>query len=185
MIFRPTPLDGAFEIDLTPANDDRGFFARSFCDEIFSRHGLPTDFPQCNISFNHREGTLRGLHGTTPAVKEGKLVRCTAGQVWDVMVDARPGSPAFGTWHAVVLSAANHCMVYIPPGCLHGFLTLTPSAELFYQMSAPYAPEASIGVLWNDPELAIRWPAPPRMMSSRDLALRSWREMAKVLRDQA
>jgi dTDP-4-dehydrorhamnose 3,5-epimerase len=181
VIFTPTDIEGAWQIDLAPQHDERGFFARSFCAETFAAHGLCTAFPQCNISYNRSAGTLRGLHGTRPSHPEAKLVRCTSGRIWDVSVDARPASPSFGRWHAIELSAAGHRMVFIPAGCLHGFLTLSPDAEVFYQMSVPHQPASDIGVRWNDAELAILWPDTPTMVSPRDAGLPAWKEITAML----
>lgn len=164
-------------IDLVPKEDERGFFARSGCAEIYAAYGLPSHWPQSNVSYNRRAGTLRGLHGARRDAAEGKIVRCTAGAVWDVVVDARPESETFGHWAGFELTAANRRAVYVPVGFLHGFLTLTDDAELLYQMSAPYQPGAALGARWDDPALGIDWPAPPEVLSERDAALPTLAEL--------
>lgn len=182
MRFVATPLAGVWEILMEPQQDERGWFARAFCAEEFARHGLASEFPQHNSTCNRTQYTLRGLHGTLPSHPEAKMVRCVAGAVWDVAVDARPASSTFGRWHGVELTAANRRMLYLPAGCLHGYLTLMTETELFYLMSAPYQPEAAWGVRWDDPILSIAWPAPPEVISSRDAALPGWDEALTALR---
>jgi len=176
VIFTAAALPGLFVVDLEPRSDERGFFARSFCADEFARLGLAPVVAQCNVSYNAEAGCLRGLHGARPDHAEAKLVRCTAGAVWDVVVDARRGSPALGRWVGIELSAANRRAVYVPPGCLHGFVTLTDGAELFYQMSEPYRPAADFGVRWDDPELAIAWPVAPKTIADKDRMLPSFRD---------
>jgi dTDP-4-dehydrorhamnose 3,5-epimerase len=166
--FRETELPGVWVIELERLEDERGFFARSFCRREFERHGLSPDVEQCNISFNRHRGTLRGLHYQAPPHDEDKLVRCTMGAVWDVAVDLRPGSPTFRSWVGQTLSAASRTMLYIPKGLAHGFITLTDDAEVFYQMSEAYHPESAGGFPWNDPAFAIDWPEAPRVISDRD-----------------
>lgn len=168
MTFRETELPGVWVIELERLEDERGFFARSFCRREFERHGLSPDVEQCNISFNRHRGTLRGLHYQAPPHDEDKLVRCTMGAVWDVAVDLRPGSPTFRSWVGQTLSAASRTMLYIPKGLAHGFITLTDDAEVFYQMSEAYHPESAGGFPWNDPAFAIDWPEAPRVISDRD-----------------
>jgi dTDP-4-dehydrorhamnose 3,5-epimerase len=165
-----TALKPACIIDIEPVGDDRGFFARTFCAEAFARHGLPTAFVQSSLSFNRRRGTLRGLHYQGEPSPEAKLIRCTRGVVFDVMVDLRPQSPTFRRWIAVELSAANARAVYVPPGFAHGFQTLCDDTELYYQMTAAYASELARGVRWNDPAFAIDWPLPGPILSPRDAA---------------
>jgi dTDP-4-dehydrorhamnose 3,5-epimerase len=168
MTFRHTKLPGAMEISVDTIADERGFFARSWCREEFRNRGLNQNLVQCSISFNAQKGTLRGLHYQAPPFAEAKLVRCTQGAVYDVVLDLRPDSPAFEQWIAVCLSAANREMVYVPEGCAHGFLTLEDDTEVFYQMSEFYHPEAARGVRWNDPEFGIQWPGEVRVISERD-----------------
>lgn len=172
MILRSTEIGGCFVVEPEFKEDERGFFARMFCAEEFTRRGLNACVAQCSISYNSSHGVLRGLHYQTDPWAEAKLVRCTSGRVFDVAVDLRPGSPTYATWTAVELSATNRLAIYIPEGCAHGFLTLEPSSELAYQISQPYHPEASAGIRWDDPSLAIAWPEVPSLtISARDRAL--------------
>ncbi len=168
MIFQETGLEGAFLIRLEKREDERGFFARSWCQRECEAHGLNPRVVQCNISFNAKKGTLRGLHYQSFPHQEAKLVRCTAGAIYDVIVDLRPASPGFKKHTAVTLTAGNHDMLYIPEGFAHGFLTLEDNTEVFYQMSEFYVPESSEGVRWNDPTFGIEWPSPPSLISQRD-----------------
>lgn len=168
MIFRATQLPGVFEIGLDAHHDERGFFARSWCQKEFEDHGLNPKLVQCNVSFNARKGTLRGIHYQDVPKPEAKLVRCTQGSIYDVVVDLRPPSPAFKQWIAVTLGAGQHNMIYVPEGCGHGFLTLENDTEVFYQMSEFYYPELSRGLRWNDPALRIEWPAAVEVISERD-----------------
>ena len=172
MTFTELPLGGAFLIEPDRLEDERGFFARTFCVEEFAARGLNTTVAQCNVSYNRRRGTLRGLHYQAPPHEEAKLVRCTAGAAFHVVVDIRPGSPTFRRWHAVELSARNRNMLYIPEGFAHGFQTLDDHTELAYLMSKAYVPQAARGIRWDDPDLAIQWPsAAGLVISPRDLAL--------------
>lgn len=168
MIFRETPLAGAFVLEAERIEDERGFFARSYSREEFAAHGLDPDVAQCSISYNHRRGTLRGLHFQTSPFEEVKLVRCTRGSIWDVIVDIRPGSPTRGKHFAVVLSAEARNALYIPKGFAHGFITLEEAAEVFYQISASYSAEHARGYRWDDPTFAIPWPEPATVISERD-----------------
>lgn len=168
MKFLPTPLGGACVVELQQLGDDRGFFARSFCRQEFEAQGLDPDITQCNISFNRRRGTLRGMHYQAEPHAEAKLVRCTQGTVWDVIVDLRPESPSFRRWHAVELSAANRLALYVPKGFAHGFQTLADDSEVLYLMSQLYRPDAARGLRWDDPALAIDWPLADPHMSDRD-----------------
>lgn len=168
MIFSRTPLEGAYVIDLERREDDRGFFARSFCREEFAAHGLDATVAQCNVSFNARRGTLRGMHYQAPPHAEAKLVRCTQGAIWDVIVDLRPGSPSFRRWYGVELSAGNRRALYAPEGTAHGFQTLSDGAEVLYLMSRPYHADAARGVRWDDPAFAITWPIAAPHLSPRD-----------------
>jgi dTDP-4-dehydrorhamnose 3,5-epimerase len=170
MRFVETTLPGLYRIEVEPRSDERGVFARTFCEKEFAAHHLPTGFVQCNTSFNTRKGTLRGLHFQTKPFEEGKLVRCTQGAILDVIVDLRKDSPAYCRWQAFELTAANRLALFVPPGLAHGFLTLTDGAEVFYQMTEFYSPEHSSGVRWDDPAFGIRWPVPDPILSDKDRA---------------
>lgn len=179
MKFVETEIRGAFVVDVEPAADERGFFARTFCEEEFRAHGLDPRVAQCSISFNRSRATLRGLHYQAAPHEEAKLVRCTAGAIWDVVLDLRRGSPTFLRWYGTDLTAENRRMLYVPPGCAHGFVTVTDAAEVFYQISVPYVPDASRGVRWNDPAFAIEWPVEPRVISPRDTEWPPWSDSAR------
>jgi dTDP-4-dehydrorhamnose 3,5-epimerase len=168
MVFNPTKIPGAYEIQPEIFADDRGFFARSWCSKEFASHGLTPIMAQCNISQNTRKGTLRGMHYQAAPHAEAKLVRCTRGSIFDVVVDLRPGSKTFKQWAGAALTAAKHNMFYIPEGCAHGFLTLEDDVEIFYQMSEFYTPEAGRGVRWNDPAFGIEWPGEVKVIAERD-----------------
>ncbi len=168
MKFIETSLPGVFEIELEPIVDERGFFARTFDAGPFTERGLPGRWAQHNLSRNLRRGTLRGLHGVKPGFEEAKLVSCTRGAIWDVVVDLRSDSPTQLQWHAVVLSAARGNALFIPTGCLHGFQTLEDEADVFYCMSAPFDPEAAFSARFDDPKLGISWPLPEPVLSPRD-----------------
>jgi dTDP-4-dehydrorhamnose 3,5-epimerase len=168
MIFHETALPGAWRIDLQKLVDERGFFARSFCQHEFAEHGLDPAVAQCNVSQNKQRGTLRGMHFQLPPAAEAKLVRCTRGAIYDVILDLRPHSPAFLRWEAFELTTAGYEMLYIPRGFAHGFLTLADDSEVFYQMSEFYAPSLASGVRWDDPLFGIHWPEPVRCISHRD-----------------
>jgi dTDP-4-dehydrorhamnose 3,5-epimerase len=170
MIFEPTVLAGAFLVRLQSHEDQRGFFARSFCAEEFAARGLPSTFVQCNVSYNRLCGTLRGMHIQRDPRPEGKLVRCTMGAAFDVMVDLRKDSPTYCRWVSVEITAANRLALYIPPGIGHGFQTLADDTELFYQMTEYYVPELASGVRWDDPAFGIEWPIPHPIISPRDSA---------------
>lgn len=172
MIFRGTGLAGAYLIEPEPQRDERGLFARTWSLEAFAERGLATSFSQCATSFNLAPGTLRGLHYQAQPLPEAKLVRCTRGRIFDAIVDLRPGSPTMYSWFGAELGADDRRMMYIPEGFAHGFQTLEPHSEVFYQITAPYRPELQRGIRWNDPNLAIRWPAArERIISARDRAL--------------
>lgn len=168
MIVTPTGLARAFVIEPEPLRDERGFFARTWCAREFEAHGLDPRLAQCSISFNARRGTLRGMHYQVPPHQEVKLVRCTAGAIHDVIIDLRPGSPTFKKHFAAVLTAENRLMLYAPEGFAHGFQTLTDGAEVFYQISTPYTPQAARGVRWDDPTFGIDWPPDDRIINERD-----------------
>jgi dTDP-4-dehydrorhamnose 3,5-epimerase len=166
--FTATNVAGAFVVEPELVSDERGTFARTFCAQSFAAQGLPTAYPQCNVSTNVRRGTLRGLHFQADPGAEAKLVRATHGRVFDVALDLRPGSASYLKWAAVELDATHYNAFYIPAGCAHGFLTLEDDSALFYHMSATYAPELARGVRWNDPAFAIDWPFAPDVISARD-----------------
>ncbi|MBM4386812.1 MAG: dTDP-4-dehydrorhamnose 3,5-epimerase [Deltaproteobacteria bacterium] len=168
MKFTETELAGAFLIELEPSEDERGFFARTFCRKEFEERGLVTDFVQSSISFNKKKGTLRGMHFQAPPHDEVKLARCTRGSVYDVIVDLRPASPTFKHWTALELSADNRWSLYIPKGFAHGFLTFEDNSELLYMISEPYHPESARGVRWDDPAFGIAWPFEPAIISNID-----------------
>ncbi len=177
MKFTETPLKGAFVIDIEPVEDERGMFARTWCEEEFRKHGLNTSIKQCNVSLNRRRGTLRGMHFQRPPHGEVKLIRCTRGAIHDVIIDLRPESPTFRQSFAIRLTERNHTMLYVPEGFAHGFQTLEDHSEVFYQMSAFYHPAAAAGVRWNDPAFGIRWPeAEERIISDRDARYPDFRE---------
>jgi dTDP-4-dehydrorhamnose 3,5-epimerase len=169
MIFLETLLKGAYVVELERHEDERGFFARSWCEKEFSSKSLETKLVQCNVSFNKRKGTLRGLHYQLPPHAEAKLVRCTRGALYDVIVDLRSGSPTFLKWFGVELTAENYRMLYIPERFAHGFQTLKDGTEIFYQMSEFYSPEAARGLCWDDPRLGIAWPLADLTISKKDM----------------
>lgn len=171
MRFTETPIAGAFLVDLEPVEDQRGFFARTYCEEKFRDRGLAFHFAQSSIAFSKRKGTLRGMHYQRDPHAEAKLIRCTRGAVYDVVIDLRPHSPTFRHWFAAELSAANRRMLYIPTGLAHGYQTLEDETEISYQMSAPYHPQSADGIRWDDPAFAVRWPLDVTVLSERD---RSW-----------
>jgi dTDP-4-dehydrorhamnose 3,5-epimerase len=168
MILRETKLPGVFEVQLDPIPDERGFFARTWCQKEFAAHGLSPRLVQCNVSFNTRRGTLRGIHYQAAPHAEAKLVRCTKGAIYDVVVDLRPESPTLRGWMAVVLTAKNRRALYVPEGCGHGFLTLEDETEVFYQMSEFYNAKSGRGVRWDDPAFQIAWPEKVEVISERD-----------------
>lgn len=176
------PLAGVHLITLEPIEDERGFFARAVDADAFAAKDLNADFAQCSISFNRRKGTLRGLHYQAPPHPEAKLVRCTRGAVFDVVVDVRAGSPTFGRWWGVELSAENRLAIYVPEGFAHGFQTLVDESELFYQISVPYVADAALGIAWNDPALAIPWPDKAgAIMSERDRSHPALNDVAPLI----
>lgn len=168
MTFTESPLAGAYLVDVNRVEDERGFFARSFCVEEFAAQGLATNMRQCSVSFNVLRGTLRGLHFQASPHDEEKLVRCTRGAIYDVIVDIRPDSRTYRRWFGVELKAATHRALYIPKGFAHGFLSLADETEVFYMISEAYAPGAARGLRWNDPVLAISWPFTPAVIAARD-----------------
>ena len=170
MRFTPTSLEGVLIVELEPHADERGFFARSFCVDEFAARGLRTDVLQCNVSFNRRRGTLRGMHFQVAPRAEAKLVRCTRGALLDVVVDLRPASPTYCRWVGVELGgeAAPHRALYVPEGFAHGFQTLEDDTEVFYQMFERFSAEHARGVRWDDPAFGIRWPLPDPILSDKD-----------------
>jgi len=181
MIFEATPLAGAYVIVPEPLADDRGFFARLFCRTAFAERGLDPHLDQISMSYNARAGTVRGLHLQRPPAGETKLVRVTAGAVFDVIVDVRGGSQTYGRWFGTELSAANRKQIYIPLGFAHGFQTLAPDTEVAYHISCPYAPDLATGLRFDDPDLAISWPlGAPSVISERDATWPPLRAFAPV-----
>ena len=170
MIFTPLSLPGAFQVDIERLADERGFFARSYCADEFAAQGLKPELRHCSVSYNARQGTLRGLHYQAAPYEEHKLVRCTAGAIFDVIVDMRADSPTYRRWIAAELTAENRRGLFIPPGMAHGFVSLADHTEVYYMISVPHAAQASRGLRWNDPALAIEWPCMPEVISSRDAA---------------
>jgi len=170
MIFAQAPLPGAFLVDMELLADERGFFARAYCLDEFAAQGLGTPLQQCSVSYNARKGTLRGLHHQAAPHQEHKLVRCTAGAIFDVIVDVRPHSSHYRRWFGIELSAQNRRALFIPPGVAHGFVTLSDDAEVYYMISVPHAPEHAQGFRWNDPAFGIAWPVSPSVISPRDAA---------------
>ena len=168
MLFIETKLAGVYIIELEKIEDDRGFFARTFCQREFEAHGLNPRIAQCSVSFNRRKGTLRGMHYQVAPYEESKLVRCTMGAIYDVAVDLRPDSLTHKQWMAVELTEDNRRALYIPAGCAHGFQTLEDNSEVFYQMSEVYHPECARGLRWNDPVFGIQWPSETLVASARD-----------------
>lgn len=168
MDFIQTPLKDAYLIDLNKIGDERGFFARLFCQKEFAKQGLESAVVQANNSFSAEKGTLRGLHYQLFPKEESKLVRCISGSFYDVIVDLRPASPTFKAAFGAVLSAQNRLMMYVPKGFAHGFLTLEPNSEILYLVSEFYSKELERGIRWDDPSFNIQWPAVPRVISERD-----------------
>jgi dTDP-4-dehydrorhamnose 3,5-epimerase len=176
VIFTELKLQGAFLIDIEKVDDERGFFARTWCQREFEANGLNSRLVQCSLSFNQKNGTLRGMHYQGAPYEEAKLVRCTRGAIYDVIVDLRRDSATYKQWVAVEITADSRRMVYVPEFFAHGFQTLVGETEVFYQMSEFYHPESTQGVLWNDPAFGIQWPPfKDRTISERDQAYAFWR----------
>ena len=169
MIFKKTDLKGVYLIEIEAIKDERGFFARSFCREEFEKYGLNSNIVQCNISYNKKKGTLRGMHYQVKPHEEAKIVSCVKGSIYDVIVDLRQDSPTYYQWFTVELSTENYKMLYIPEGFAHGFQTLEDNTVVFYQMSEFYHPECSMGVRWDDPAFNIIWPDDERTIAAKDL----------------
>lgn len=178
MIFTETKLKGAYIIETEGREDERGFFARTFCRKEFESHGLNPDLVQCNISYNKKKGTLRGMHYQIAPHEEAKLVSCIRGTIYDVIIDMRPDSPTCGQWIAVELTAyrltAQFRMLYVPEGFAHGFQTLEDDTLVFYQMSEFYHPESARGIRWDDPKFAIQWPIQDKIISDKDKSYDNW-----------
>jgi dTDP-4-dehydrorhamnose 3,5-epimerase len=168
---REAGLPGLFLVELDRLVDERGYFARTFCEREFSAAGLPHQFVQSSVSVNSKKGTVRGLHFQKAPSSEGKLVTCVRGRIFDVALDIRPGSPTYCRWAAFELEEENKRLLYIPPGMAHGFQTLEDEAVVSYQMTDFYRPDLSDGVRWDDPAFAIRWPLAPTVMSEKDRSL--------------
>lgn len=168
MRFIETRLSGAFIIEPETIEDDRGFFARTYCSEVFKDHGLCSSIAQCSISFNKSTGTLRGMHYQVPPKAEEKLVRCTMGAIYDVLIDLRPESATYCERFSLELSSSNRLMLYVPKGFAHGFLTLEDSTEVCYQISEHCSPDHANGVRYNDAAFGIKWPLPVVTISDRD-----------------
>ena len=170
MEFYPTPLTGNYLINLDKKEDDRGFFARCFCQKEFLSFGLNVDWVQVNNSFSKKTGTLRGLHFQYNPYSEVKLVKCLKGAIWDVVVDLRIGSKTFGKWYGSELSDENGTMMYVPKGFAHGFITLKKNTEILYLVSEFYSPNFEGNLIWNDPDISIKWPINPTLISNKDKA---------------
>ncbi len=175
MLFRPTELAGVRLIDLEPVDDERGFFARTFCVRELAAEGLETGYVQHSISYTTRAGSLRGMHFQRAPHEEVKLLRCIRGAIHDVLIDIRPNSPTFMKWEAYELTAVNRRQLYVPAGLAHGFQTLAPDTEVSYLISAFYAPGAAAGIRHDDPSFAISWPLPVADISAKD---RNWPDFA-------
>lgn len=171
MRFEPTELAGVVVVQPERHHDERGFFSRVFCEEEFARNGLPVRFPQTSVSFNAKAGTVRGMHFQREPHAEAKLVRCTRGAIYDVVVDLRPGQPTFGRWCGFELTPANGIALFIPEGFAHGFQALEDESELLYAITPSHVPGVGAGVRWDDPAIGVRWPQPVTVMSDKD---RTW-----------
>lgn len=167
MIFEETKLAGAYIIHPERLEDSRGFFSRVWCKKEFEQHGLATELVQCNISYNKSANTLRGMHYQEKPYQEAKLVRCTAGSIFDVIIDIRPESATYKEWMGVELSAENRTLLYVPEGFAHGYVTLVDDAEVFYQVSEFYTPDVERGIRWNDPMFKIAWPESDSLVISK------------------
>ena len=174
MIFRETTLAGVHTVLVERRADPRGSFGRVFCRDEFAAQGLPAEFVQASASVSVHAGTVRGMHYQHPPHAEAKLVRCVRGAIHDVVADVRPDSPSFMRWEAFALREGGDAMLYIPPGCAHGFQTLADETEVLYQMSTPFAPEAAAGFRFDDPAFGIAWPAPVAVIAEKDLAWPAW-----------
>jgi dTDP-4-dehydrorhamnose 3,5-epimerase len=179
MNFKKTPITGAYVVDIEPKGDERGFFARGFCQQEFEALGLNSKIVQANIGVSRQRGTLRGLHYQVSPYAETKLIRCTAGAVFDVIVDLRPASSSYRKWLGVELAADTRRMLYVPEGCAHGYLTLVDNTEIFYLVSQFYSAESERGLRWNDPVFGIEWPITQDLViSEKDRRWPNWSEPA-------
>jgi dTDP-4-dehydrorhamnose 3,5-epimerase len=174
MIFKETKLGGSYIISLDKIEDERGFFARSFCVSEFQDRGLNATIKQCNISFNKKKYTLRGMHFQIKPYEETKIVRCTSGAIYDVIIDLRKDSATYKQYFAIELNSNNRDMLYIPEGIAHGFITLADNTEVVYQMSGYYSPEHASGVRWDDSAFEIKWPCMPKVISDKDSNYTNW-----------
>lgn len=168
MKFHRTSIRDCLRIELERRGDDRGFFARLFCQDEFTAAGYPLEVVQANDSFSADQGTLRGMHYQEGNAAETKVIRCLRGAIFDVVLDLRPDSPSYLRWEGFHLDADNRDMVRVPTGCAHGFLTVQPDTEVFYLVDSRYAPAAERGVRWNDPRFCVQWPSEPRVISDKD-----------------
>ena len=171
MQFTPSRIPGAWVIDIAPIHDHRGFFAMTWLPEEFSKRGLDPALAQCNLAFNHKRGTLRGMHFQKAPHSQAKIVRATRGALLDVIIDLRPASSTYRQWDAIELTADSRRMLYMPEGIAHGYLTLTDDVEAYYHASTPWVPQSESGVRWNDPAFGITWPFAPVVISEKD---RNW-----------
>jgi len=169
--FSQTNLAGLWRLELELREDERGFLARTFCEQEFTAHGLNTRWPQCNLTLTKQRGTIRGMHYQAEPKPEIKLIRCAAGAIFDVLVDVRPGSPTFGQWEGFELTAQNRRSLYVPGGFAHGFQCLTDNCEVFYQMSEFYHADLARGLRFDDPKVGITWPVANSTLSERDRSL--------------
>jgi dTDP-4-dehydrorhamnose 3,5-epimerase len=181
MKINPTFLDGVYEIELAPRTDERGFFMRGWCAHEFKKAGLDVQFVQTNISFNHRAGTLRGLHYQEAPYQEDKLVTCLRGTIFDVALDLRLTSKTYGQWYGAELSEKNNKSLLVPKGCAHGYITLQDNSLVYYQVSEFYHPEAERGIRWDDERFAIQWPGEVREMSPKDRGIIQYATAASIL----
>jgi len=179
MKFNPTTMAGLWQLDLDLHEDERGFLARTFCENEFAALGLNTRWPQCNLTLTRKRGTIRGLHFQAEPKPEIKLIRCAAGTIFDVLVDLRRDSSTFGKWEGFELSGENHRQLYVPGGFAHGFQCLTDNCEVFYQMSEFYVAGLARGLRWNDPAVGIRWPLAEGIVSARDRELPALAELGE------
>ena len=178
MRFLETSLKGAFILELEERKDDRGAFARTFCMKEFADHGLKPTVAQCNLSYNYKAGTLRGMHYQVPPAVETKLVRCTRGKIYDIIVDIRPGSPTYLQHFGIELTEENHKALYVPEMFAHGYQALTDMAEVAYQVGEMYTPGCERGIRHDDPALGLKWPMKPTVMSDKD---KSWPAFAAAM----
>jgi dTDP-4-dehydrorhamnose 3,5-epimerase len=179
--FVPTDVPGAWILEQERHADERGFFARTWCARELAEHGLEPRLSQCSVSFNHRKGTLRGLHYQAPPCAEAKIVRCTRGAIFDVAVDLRPDSPTYRRWEGYELDDVDHLQLFIPDGFGHAFCVLSETADVLYRVSSYYDPELESGIAWDDPEIAIRWPITDPILSERDSSAPRLAEVAASL----